>query len=322
MNLYVFIFLLHILVCIGIVVLRKIGKLQADRIGIIVAFLIPVWGVVMLGLKYFSDKNSDRKANPIDMDSLSADSNTKKSTEDKMLEILYNVNRSIVVESDDMKNKVVPLEEALVVNDTETKRSLLIDVLYTDPSDYVSQLYDAKANGDTEVVHYAATALAEIQKEFDLKFQEIDKRRDENPEDTGIDKAYQHLLEDYISSGLLEGDSLTTQLRIYSDFLGKKLESPDLKGRFKTVRSKADADIRLLDVKELEKDVKYMMERWPERSDCYLYKLQCAILRKDPALIKKVIKEVYDKKIYLSKELSDAIKFWDNEALKKDEKVV
>lgn len=330
-------FILHIIVCTVVLCLRILRILKCGYINIFIAFFVPVWGMVMLIRKRYSDKHSERegeeidarmptaefekKSIPIDQDEKDIvplaealavnDSVTRR---DIMMDILYSVNKSIVVENDDLKEKVVPLEEALVVNDTATRRNLIIDVLYSNPSEYVAQLNDAKENKDTEVVHYAATALAEIQKDFDLKFHDIMLRKAEDPDDEATDNEYQVLLENYIASGLLEGDALRNQLRNYSDLLDRKISRKETKGRWTLLNKKADADLKLRDAKALDKDVVLMSKRWPEHENVYMYKMQSAMLKKDSRRIREIIKEIRDKNIYLSAELRGLVQFWDEKA--------
>ncbi len=323
---------LHILICLALAVFRSFRILKCDRVSIFITFLVPVAGFIMLVLKALSDKNSDRMADEITVGRPTADEgkrsviiensdkdvvplgealavNDAKTRREIMMDILYGVNKSIVVENDELKEKVVPIEEALVVNDTATRRNLIIDVLYSGPNDYVSQLHDAKENTDTEVVHYAATALAEIQKEFDLKFQELEERRAKDPDDEETENEYQGLLESYILSGLLSGDALDSQLKQYREILKRKLKRKKVKGRWTLLNKKADADLRLKDSAALDEDIALMTERWPEHENVYLYKLKSAMLKRDRDLVRGIINEIKEKNIYLSAELRSQVQY-------------
>ena len=324
----------HFLICLVLLALTFFKVIDVEYISIFIAFFIPVWGLLMLLFKVLSDKDQERKGVLIEIErptaeeekkSISIDSENKEivplsealvvndehTRRDLMVDILYNVNNSVIVDEDEMSDSVVPLDEALVVNDTATRRALIIDVLYNNPSDYVSQLYNAKANGDTEVVHYAATALTEIQKEFDLKFQKIAERKANNPDDEELNEEYQMVLENYISSHLLEGDALKKQLRIYSELLGEKISKTSVKTRWSLLNKKANADLKLEDIEELDKDIKLMQRDYPDREGMYMFKMQSAILKKDVKLVHKIIDEINEKDIYLSSELRNLIMFWD-----------
>ena len=344
MELYMILIFAHLFVVFLLFVFRIFKILKCEYILLFTALLVPVWGLIMLVIKMVSDRHNDRKGEQIEVErpradeekkSIQVDSaekdivpisealifNDKLKKRELMMDILYSVNKSIVIDEDEMKEKVVPLEEALVVNDTATRRALLIDVLYKNPGDYISQLYEAKANGDTEVVHYAATALTEIQKDYDRQFQEIADRMCEMPNDERIENEYLQLLESYITSGLLSGDGLTNQLEKYSCLLGEKLGKNEMKGRWTLLNKKANADLKLKNSEALDKDVELMAENWPSREGTYMFKLQSAILKKDSRLIRKTIKEIKDKEIFMSYELRNIVKFWDVKALENEKKV-
>ncbi len=336
MKTLLIVFVIHYCICITLLVLRILTKIHSEFTTLFIAFFIPVWGLIFLLYKHKSDKHSERQSEPITIGRPVADEekksvsveqddsnivplaeaiaiNDRATKRDMMLDVLFDINKSIVVDEDDIRERIVPLEEALVVNDTATRRALIIDVLYSNPSDFVSQLFDAKANGDTEVVHYAATALTEIQKDFDLKFKDIMNRRADKPNNDELDLEYMKLLEKYISSGLLEGDGLKNQLRNYSRLISDELKKENVKGRWALANKKANADLQLKDVSEFDKDIEYMMERWPEREGTYMFRMQGAILKKDKGLIEEIISQIKEKNIYLSSELRSLIRFWDGD---------
>ena len=324
---------LHLAVCLLLLLLRIIGVAKYEYIGLLIALLLPVWGVLILFLKAYSDRHRNRAAAALELKQMHAEEtmqsiqteeqgseavplnealivNDNATRRQMMRDILYEVNRNIVEDPDDSSDMTVPLEEAMIVNDSATRRTLLIEALYSNPADYVPQLFDAKSNEDTEVVHYAATALTEIQKHYDLQFQALARRRSANPEDGKLDDEYQTLLEKYIASGLLKGDGLRTQLRAYSDLLGKKLRQPEVRGRWSLLNKKAGADLRLGDADALDWDVAQMAEEWADRENYWIFRIESAILRRDAETIQKLLTELKQKNIYMSQKLRSVIDFW------------
>ena len=69
------------------------------------------------------------------------------------------LHRSIRVEDRAGTAATVPLEEALILDTAEQRRKLILSVLTEDPVQYYDLLQQARMNDDSEVVHYAATAL-------------------------------------------------------------------------------------------------------------------------------------------------------------------
>ena len=73
-----------------------------------------------------------------------------------------------------MDEKIVPLEEALLINKPGVRRELIMDVLNDDPEEYMDILKQARMNEDVEVVHYAITAMVELSKEYDFRLQKLE----------------------------------------------------------------------------------------------------------------------------------------------------
>ena len=82
------------------------------------------------------------------------------------------LHRSIRVEDRAGTAATVPLEEALILDTAEQRRKLILSVLTEDPVQYYDLLQQARMNDDSEVVHYAATAMAQISKQADLALQQ------------------------------------------------------------------------------------------------------------------------------------------------------
>ncbi len=336
MAFVILIYIVHIILCIVLLYAWRARRIEAGGALLWIAVMIPIWGPLQL----YTQLNADADAEGRQLKGFQALMHnggittklpwaTQEGVEKQKDQILsgetempdeagevseeqyYSVRRSVQVESDEMRGKVVPIEEALLVNDTKTRRELIVDVLYANPEEYVSQLYKAKANPDTEVVHYAATALAEIQKEFDLAFHDIAQRKAKNPMDTSIDQEYLLCLERYIDSGLLEGDALMSQLRLYSETTGRKLKEENVNGRWTLLNKKADADVRLGDTAALDEDIAMMEEIWPGRDAIYRYKLESAMLQKDSGRIRELIAQMDEENVFLTTRLREMVKFWE-----------
>ncbi len=326
--------LIHTACCLVLLVLRLTGVMRCRYIHLLTAALIPVWGAGILFLAEYAERHRDRQARALELEQVHAREemksiiqeadeeeiiplneamvvNDNKTRRQLIRSLMYDINRSVTRDPDELNDRAVPLEEALIINDVATRRTLMLDVMYANPADYVSQLFTAKSNSDTEVVHYAATALTEIQKDYDIRFLELDRQRAAEPEDPRLEAAYQTLLESYITSGLLRGDGLRAHLRKLSDLLEKRLERDEPHGRWGLINKKAEADLRLKDAQALRQDVALMRAEWPERENTLLYRLRLATLEKDPAEIHGILEELRALNRYLSPELRAIIAFWE-----------
>ena len=146
--------ILHLTVCILIWAGIRSGMLKVKKYLIIPVIFVPVWGalsMLILHLQVFSKAENSRQ---IGVEKLQVN------------EVIYKNNFRSVEEND---HDIVPLEEALLINDPEKRRKLIMDILNDDPSKYIELLEKARMNEDVEVVHYAITAMVELSKDYDSK---------------------------------------------------------------------------------------------------------------------------------------------------------
>ena len=335
MKLSLLIFLiLHVLTCALCALLTRLRILKSTYIDVFMLFFNPVFGLASLLIHSRSCRNEQRQAKELELAHLQIDDKVQRSvvvadnseTDEIvplseafavndadtqrliMKEALFDINTGVEVEEDAVQEKVVPLQEALLINDSHTKRELIMDVLYTNPSGYVPQLSQARENDDSEVVHYAVTALVEIQKKFDLQLQQIIAQMEAEPHNESLLRKYQRLLEQYLSSGLLEGSRRNAQLRTYVEVLEKRLEKN--RESLSLWIKKADADMILQNVEALRHDAEQMIAFRPENEQGYLYLLKYHVLQKDPEGIKQVIRLTDQRNIYFSAAGRAELTFW------------
>lgn len=125
--------------------------------------------------------------------------------------------------SDEESDILVPLEEALSLNDFDTRRRLLLGTMMDDPQKFTNILTIARANDDSETTHYATTSLAKIQSGFQSELQRQAVKHRETPEDLPALEDYVNTMERYINSGLLDDFLLTRQRTIYAKLIEEKL---------------------------------------------------------------------------------------------------
>lgn len=328
----IILFLIHVLLCIACFILRKMNRIFCEYTALVIAFFVPVFGFLILFYQsYIYEKEREAKLDaglakmqaselykrisvPEDEDddivpiSESIVVNDAGKRRDLMINMLYALNRSIEIEEDELVDKVVPIEDALRLNDSADKRALIMDVLYTNPEDFISQLSMARSNDDVEVVHYAVTALVEIQKEYDVKLQKIIKERKEDPQDQKLIKEYQKLMEQYISSGLLSDSAKRGQLAIYGEFLQEQLEKDA--DSWSLLVKKGWTDFLIGDGQALQQTAKKILQLWPLKEQGYLMMLESCALLKDREGIDRVMALIREKGIHLSQEARAVIDYW------------
>jgi hypothetical protein len=114
---------------------------------------------------------------------------------------------------------IVPLEEALIVNDVITKRRMLLNALKDKTVRQNSILETALMNEDTETSHYAAIALIEMKNELQITLQQFTVQYEEMKLDEQMLKNYAQVMKSYINSGFLDETALQENTQRYQQLL-------------------------------------------------------------------------------------------------------
>ena len=233
------------------------------------------------------------------------------------LKINDEIHRSILMEEEPAQNLMVPLQEALLINDANTRRELIMDILYHDTGEYVEVLQKARYNDDVEVVHYATTAMVELQKDYEEELAMKKAAWESEPDSEQRQMVYSQVLESYIKSGLLEGNIkkerqselcslLERQIGVISD---SRMAEPEL--YLKLFANSIELDR----FKKAAECADCALAYWPDLEYGYLMKLQLAIEKKDGGEIQNIIAQIEQREIYLSMDARKIVEFWkeDNE---------
>lgn len=282
--------LIHMLVCLVLSTLVKLGMLPVRGHMLPAMVLVPLWGPLLLVLCARGEAFGD-------------------ALEDGTLESLRlndEIRRGMQVQVGEGDAGVVPLEEALIVNDPSDRRRLMLSMLTEEPDAYLAQLQAAKLNDDVEVAHYAATAVAQISKESDLKLQQLERAFKTDPNAQNLD-AYCDYLGEYLASGLAEGRVEQIQRQQYARLLARRCEREDgaaLRIRYAT----ALADAGELD--EAEAVITQLVAEVPDDQGAWMLCLRLAVMRRDGEAVQQVIDAIDNQHVYLSAENREKLAFW------------
>lgn len=282
--------LIHTLVCLVLSTLVKLGMLPVRGHMLPAMVLVPLWGPLLLVLCARGEAFGD-------------------ALEDGTLESLRlndEIRRGMQVQVREGDAGVVPLEEALIVNDPSDRRRLMLSMLTEDPDAYLAQLQAAKLNDDVEVAHYAATAVAQISKESDLKLQQLERAFKTDPSTENLD-AYCDYLGTYLDSGLAEGRVEQIQRQQYARLLARRCERED--GAALRIRyAAALADAGELD--EAEAVITQLVAEVPDDQEAWMLCLRLAVMRRDGEALQQVIDAIDNQHVYLSAENREKLAFW------------
>ena len=273
--------LIHALVCLVLWTLMKLGLLPVRGHMLPVIVLVPLWGPLLVVLLSVCSAVFGEGLNESALESLRFNDD---------------LHRSILVHERDADAGVIPLEEALIVNDPADRRRLMLSMLTEEPDAYLAQLQAAKLNDDVEVAHYAATAVAQISKESDLKLQQLERAFKTDPSAQNLNE-YCDFLGEYLNSGLAEGRVAQIQRQQYARLLARRCEREDaLELRIRFATALADAG----QIDEAQAVIDQLVLDVPEEQEVWMLCLRLAVMRHDGDEVHRVIDAIDKQHVYLS----------------------
>lgn len=207
---------------------------------------------------------------------------------------------------------VIPLEEAMSINDSATRRLLMLDILRKSPEQYTELLHKACTDEDIEVSHYASTAVMEIQRDYEYNLQKAEKLYRENESDPVLRNQYIDKLNKYIQSGLIDENILFVYRHRFSDVLNAKIkdEPEDMDAVLLAVNN----SLALKNYSQAEMLANTAAAKWPNREAVWLAKLNVCEQMNNGDGIKEVISQIKRRNVYLSNHGKSVLAFWDKSA--------
>ena len=271
------------------------GFLQVHPYMCFVALLVPVWGVLIvliIQFRIFFRAKSNRK---IGVEKMKLDSE------------LY---RSVTVDEKKVAANTVPIEEALVVNSARERRSIIMDVLNDKPVEYISFLQKAGNNEDTEVVHYAVTAMVEISKENDYKLQEFERVHAMEPDNLSVLTEYAEFLWGCLSQNLMQGQVEVLNRELYSDLMQKKTALTP--GTISDFQHMVENDLKRKNYTMASDTLRKMRTLYPDSEVYYLSRLSYLAALGRGSDIQNLLREIDNKRIFLSSATREVLAFWES----------
>lgn len=186
-------------------------------------------------------------------------------------------------------DKLVPLEEAFIINAPKQRRELMMNLLRSDPRKYLDLLLLARFNEDPETSHYATATLTEVQRQIQLELQQMQIKLHHNPQDMQTRLAYIELLNTYVGSGMLEGRMLERYRRALRQAL---YELPQKRCTVEICSMRVRNDLALHMAQEARMQALAMIERWPEDERAYLELLEVCVQTRDRRALEALMAQI------------------------------
>lgn len=210
----------------------------------------------------------------------------------------------------DSHGQVIPIQEALRVNNAETRRALILEIIRQDPKDYIQQLREACSDSDLEVSHYASTAMMEVQREYELSTQQAEADYAKDPEDPAKLHHAIRCMQRYIDSGMINLSVVPAYRHRLALLLDKQITAApeDMNARLAAVDNFLALE-NLTGAKELSDAA---VQRWPNREQVWLTRLKVCYAMHDAQGIRNTLEEIRQRNVYLSPEGRNTLQFWQN----------
>lgn len=296
MRLWIFV-LFHCVLCLIVFVLIKARLLKSSSMLMPVVFLVPVFGFTCLVFLEWESRG---------------DQESKKEVGIEKLKVNDEIHKSILMEEDPARDLMVPLQEALLMNDAPTRRELMMDILYDDVGEYVGVLKNARMNDDTEVVHYATTAMVELQKDYETKLKEQKEILLTQEDNAACLEEYAQTLVKYVDSGLLEGNMLKNRRAELCEILDRQMEQRRVQGEeeLSLYQVKFEQDLAMEENEDALRMAENVIKLWPDQEEGYLMKIRQGVAVRNREQIRTVIRQMEKRQVYLSPAGRKTVEFW------------
>lgn len=290
-------FILFLIVHLAVSLLVYLGiesrKLKVHRYMFFVVLCLPIWGLLIVLVLHFQIWFEADDSIDVGVEKL------------KMESELY---KSLTIEEKNGQN-IIPIEEALLINSPRERRELIMDVLNDNPKEYVEFLQKAGNNEDTEVVHYAVTAMVEISKENDYLLQEFERQYVIEPDNPVLLEKYCDFLWSCLVQNLMQGQVEMLNRELFSTLLQKKI----------AVGENITDYVRLIENELKRKNytladeyLRQMNTAYPKREEYYLLRVQYLATLGRGEDIRKLLTEIAENQVFLSSKSKEVLAFWEN----------
>lgn len=293
---YVFLSQLMIALIIGALAARKKQILPLEKIAII-AF-VPIFGLIIPYLGFlFPKKEGDGDLTDV----------FDHNSEDIRNEIRYE--KSIEIEKE---VNYIPVEEALLLNNSSVKRKLIMDTARDEAYDYISFLRLAMSDRDMETSHYAASIVMEINRKLQTLIQKAATDYEKNNLDAKILFGYVEIVGKYYKSGLLDEGNEKRYGVLYSRLMGELINLEYYTEAL--FKDKIETDLKLNEYINLFHWIERYHEKYPESEKPYLLMMKYYYLTNNVDGINKILRSIENTHVNITREGYEIIKYWTGES--------
>jgi hypothetical protein len=287
--------ILYYLVCIFYTILVLKKKRENGLIKALVITFLPVFGFVLV--HYLFKPNKSIQQNQV------LEVENRLGTIDKQGHL--NIIQPINIEEE---VNLVPIQDALLLNENKIKRKLLIHSLKENSIQNTKILEKALQNEDSETSHYAASAIMEMKRRLQNSIQELGVQLNECPEDVEIMSTYAEVISQYLKSGFLDEGRFKYFESLLSTILEQIITSGH--GQKQHYVDKINNDLSL---QQYEKAAYYcdkFMEEHPHEEMAYIMAMKLHYSLRNSNQLQRIISTLKKQPVSLSPNALRIVRFW------------
>lgn len=183
---------------------------------------------------------------------------------------------------EEAERDIIPLEEAILVNEKKNLRSVLMNVMRKDIGDSLASITLALDSEDSETAHYAAAVLSDELNKFRLYVQKLKRQIEEESESQ---TECEEMLIDYMDHILRQHIFSEHEQRKFVNSMEETAELLYHKDASRLTDTRYEAVcLRVLEMKDYEKTEKWclrMQEQYPEELSSYTCRLKLYFARQE-----------------------------------------
>lgn len=289
--------IVHLLAVMLLCALRALGRIRVDATMLVVAVFLPIAGPVAVVALAIDDARGMSGARTGDI--ASDDLSMRKEVGEGMLG---------TETSGDEAERVLPIEDALLVGDASIRREAMISFLLRDSGGNMRPLSIARGSHDTEASHYASTAMSRMSGSYEARLNELTEEHYADPDDMGKLSELVEFLDGYLSSGLLEGTMRKNVRYLYESMLAEQhVKSETMSGDVRLCGCLIDDG----DYDQAEVLLDMMESQWPDSQEVMCVRLRYCASTHDLNGTNDVIGRMRDIRGTKTPQVRDALDFWD-----------
>jgi hypothetical protein len=292
----------HVIICVVYLFIFARLKLYLSLFPVVL--FIPFLGIVILLILYVITRLK-RKVKAYDKDGL----------------FLETAKMDYLSEFDEEKERnIVPVEEALIINEKNVQRSLVMEIAKRDPEGYLENLKKALLSDDTETAHYAASSITELKRGYDRKLAESERIYRRNPASGIARREYIDVLNDILIADLAIDSIRDKHISALVSTLEYDIQNSE-KPPHESFEMLIEYSLKAGDVHSAKKWQSKYQQLYYKSDRPIRLKLLIAYETKDTAMFSSTIDEVKRAKFPITQKTKSMLEFWGGEQLDEEQSV-